>query len=214
MQSSITALGRGLRPQQAAVEHRPASRGSARQQGGRSAVRAYQLGGGGGGGRLSSPADQDVIALARKRMAAGPGGAVVETGNPVVDFVAKFKAAWRIFFPEQQKAMSPKEEGKKRLRMILVADRCGMSPDSISGMRESIVRAVSAYVDIEAEEAVEVNLSMDPELGTIYSVAVPVRRAKAGARAPFGREESDAAAPQYDPNDFNSDPSDQFPWGT
>ena len=39
------------------------------------------------------------------------------------DFVAKVKAAWRIFFPEKQKPLSPKEEGKKRLRMILVADR-------------------------------------------------------------------------------------------
>jgi len=31
--------------------------------------------------------------------------------------------AWRIFFPEQPRTMSPKEEGKQRLRMILVADR-------------------------------------------------------------------------------------------
>lgn len=45
-------------------------------------------------------------------------------------------------------------------------------------MRESIVQAVSAYVDIETEEEIEVNLSTDPELGTIYSVAVPVRRVK------------------------------------
>lgn len=31
--------------------------------------------------------------------------------------------AWRIFFPEQPRTLSPKEEGKQRLRMILVADR-------------------------------------------------------------------------------------------
>lgn len=31
--------------------------------------------------------------------------------------------AWRVFFPEQPKSMTPKEEGKQRLRMILVADR-------------------------------------------------------------------------------------------
>lgn len=39
------------------------------------------------------------------------------------DLITKLKAAWRIFFPEKSKSLSPKEEGKKRLRMILVADR-------------------------------------------------------------------------------------------
>ena len=31
--------------------------------------------------------------------------------------------AWRVFFPEQPRSLTPKEEGKQRLRMILVADR-------------------------------------------------------------------------------------------
>ena len=42
-------------------------------------------------------------------------------------------------------------------------------------MRHSIVRAVSDYVEIEAEDMVEVNISTEPEMGTVYSVAVPVR---------------------------------------
>ena len=172
--------------------------------------------------------------------------------------VQKFMAAWRIFFPERPNDSTPKEEGKNRLRMILVADRCGeggfvgvhcvgglrthclglacslarfldprrcgITPASLSHMRESIVKAVSDYVDIETEEEIEVcavtvvrrlagqgcklygdcfsssasplcrltlsatktlclhraqvNLSTDPELGTIYSVAVPVKRVK------------------------------------
>ena len=47
----------------------------------------------------------------------------------------KLRAAWRIFFPVQPAGASPKEEGKNRLRMILVADRwlsrssCDTSPD-------------------------------------------------------------------------------------
>ena len=45
------------------------------------------------------------------------------TKGPVSDFVRKVKAAWAIFFPPQAKSISPKEEGKNRLRMILVADR-------------------------------------------------------------------------------------------
>jgi hypothetical protein len=39
------------------------------------------------------------------------------------DLITKLKLAWRIFFPDKPKSLSPKEEGKKRLRMILVADR-------------------------------------------------------------------------------------------
>lgn len=118
------------------------------------------------------------------------------------DFLTKVKAAWRIFFPEKS-SLSPKEEGKKRLRMILVADRCGMSSDSLVGMRESIVKAMTQYVEVEQSEAVEVNMNMDPEVGTIYSVAVPVKRVKPTFRP--GRQEEG-----FDPDD----PADQFPWGT
>ena len=35
----------------------------------------------------------------------------------------KLRQAWHIFFPEQPADITPKEEGKHRLRMILVADR-------------------------------------------------------------------------------------------
>ena len=35
--------------------------------------------------------------------------------------------------------------------------RCGMNPSSLFDMKHSIVRAVADYVDIEAEELVEVS---------------------------------------------------------
>jgi hypothetical protein len=38
--------------------------------------------------------------------------------------------------------LSPKEEVKKRLRMVLVADRCGMSPASLSEMKNTIIKAL------------------------------------------------------------------------
>jgi len=44
----------------------------------------------------------------------------------MADFLTKLKMAWQIFFPERPPQVTPKEEGKQRLRMILVADRCGM----------------------------------------------------------------------------------------
>ncbi len=50
-----------------------------------------------------------------------------------------------------------------------------MNQTSMYEMRHSIVKAVSDFVEIEGEEMVEVNISNEPDLGTVYSVAVPVR---------------------------------------
>ena len=50
------------------------------------------------------------------------GGSERES-KPLGEFIRKLKAAWQIFFPMQSPPVSPKEEGKNRLRMILVADR-------------------------------------------------------------------------------------------
>jgi hypothetical protein len=55
------------------------------------------------------------------------GGAAEKDGAPLGDFVRKLRAAWRIFFPSEPASVSPKEAGKNRLRMILVADRCAQS---------------------------------------------------------------------------------------
>lgn len=82
---------------------------------------------------------------------------------------------------------------------------------------------------------------MDPEIGTIYSVAVPVRRVKPALRPPMSEEAAPAGIVsrcmpdsskrmlfytflnislsgscflQWDPNDPDSDPADQFPFGT
>eukprot|EP00887_Chlorella_sp_A99_P001623 scaffold8.g1623.t1 len=160
----------------------------------------------------ADPDTIDVISVARQRMNERQAGAAGAPAGPVNDFLRKLRLAWQVFFPERPRALTPKEEGKKRLRMILVADRCGMSADSLSVMKERIVHAMSEYVDISEEEAVEVSLSVDPDLGTIYSVAVPVRRVKPQARLPLGNEE-DGAILVWDPTDPDSDPSTQFPYG-
>ena len=54
------------------------------------------------------------------------------------------RLAWNIFFPTQIKPATSKEEVKKRLRMVLVADRCGMSPASLTEMKKTIVTALQA----------------------------------------------------------------------
>ena len=61
-------------------------------------------------------------------------------------FLTKVKLAWAIFFPDAPKEVTPKEEVKRRLRMVLVADRCGMSPASLSEMKRTIVKALQVRV--------------------------------------------------------------------
>ena len=60
---------------------------------------------------------------------------------------------------------------------------------------------------------VQVNLSMDPEIGTIYSVAVPVRRVKPTMRASL-MDDGSSMITTWDPADPDSSPADQFPYGT
>ena len=71
-------------------------------------------------------------------------------------FIDKVKMAWRIFFPSQPKVETPKEEVKRRLKMVLVADRCGMTPASLEEMKKTIIKALQDYVDIEGEDGIEV----------------------------------------------------------
>lgn len=72
--------------------------------------------------------DADIVNMTRRRLGSSQGNSGSKASSKLevdsdADFVTKLKAAWRIFFPEKPRALSPKEEGKKRLRMILVADR-------------------------------------------------------------------------------------------
>ena len=54
-----------------------------------------------------------------------------EQQTGVVEFMHKLRQAWHIFFPAQPADITPKDEGKHRLRMILVADRCVASLHSL-----------------------------------------------------------------------------------
>jgi len=106
--------------------------------------------------------------------------------NDTSTLAGKFKAAWNIFFPPTERTRKPRsarEEGKNRLRMILVADRCGMTQSSLYEMKHSIVQVLSDFVEVEGgEDLVDVSVTADGEAGTIYSVSVPVRRIKPSVR--------------------------------
>lgn len=177
------------------------------------------------------------------------------------------------FYAPQE--LSPKDEVKRRLRMVLVADRCGMSPASLSEMKKTIIKALQDFVDIEGEDGIEVSISNEPGLGTVYrfevggvwvrikhseclftnvslshnlvtvvcgslwnnasansvqcciswvpickrsftrSVNIPVKRVKAETRfeEPQVIETPDGVTLEWDPTDYNSDPSSRFPMG-
>lgn len=119
---------------------------------------------------------------------AAPVVPIAPAKAPKIDtstLAGKFKAAWNIFFPPSARAKprSAREEGKNRLRMILVADRCGMTQSSLFEMKHSIVQVLSDFVEVEGgEDLVDVSVTADGEAGTIYSVSVPVRRIKPSVR--------------------------------
>lgn len=95
--------------------------------------------------------------------------------------------------------------------------RCGMNQSSLYEMKQSIVNVVSDYVELDAEERVEVNISMDVALGTVYSVAMPVKRVKPQARLPSPQDEEDTSTDgitmEWDMDDEDADPSGRFPYG-
>jgi cell division topological specificity factor MinE len=144
-----------------------------------------------------------------------PKSPLQQPDNPVADFMTKLKLAWNIFFPDQPAEVRPKEEAKQRLRMILVADRCGMSPAGLTEMKRNILNAIEEFVDIDSEEQIDVSITSDPEVGTVYSVAVPIRRVKPEARLALGADgEIEDLTFEWNPEDLDSDPSARFPYGT
>lgn len=95
-----------------------------------------------------------------------------------MNFFERLAHAWRILFPPKPKYVSNAEIAKQRLKMILISDRCAISDEAKRKIVDNVVGALSNFVEIEAEEKVQLNVSADPDLGTVYSVIVPVRRVK------------------------------------
>lgn len=62
--------------------------------------------------------------------------------------------------------------------MILFSDRCAVSDEAKQKIVTNIVHALSDFVEIESQDKVQLTVSTDTDLGTIYSVTVPVRRVK------------------------------------
>lgn len=95
-------------------------------------------------------------------------------------FFERLNLAWKIIFPSQKSRKSSNARtAKQRLKMILFSDRCAVSDEAKQKIVSNIVRALSDFVEIESQDKVQLSVSTDLDLGTIYSVTVPVRRVKA-----------------------------------
>ncbi|XP_022734116.1 cell division topological specificity factor homolog, chloroplastic-like [Durio zibethinus] len=97
-----------------------------------------------------------------------------------MNFFERLNLAWKIVFPSPASRRSSNANiAKQRLKMILFSDRCAVSDVAKQKIVKNIVRALSDFVEIESKDRVQLNVSTDADLGTIYSVTVPVRRVKA-----------------------------------
>ncbi|KAJ4909668.1 hypothetical protein Rs2_04289 [Raphanus sativus] len=97
-----------------------------------------------------------------------------------MSFFDRLNLAWKIIFPSHASRRSSNARiAKQRLKMILFSDRCDVSDEAKRKIVNNIVHALSDFVEIESEEKVQLNVSTDGDIGTIYSVTVPVRRVKA-----------------------------------
>lgn len=96
-----------------------------------------------------------------------------------MNFFERLNLAWKIVFPSPTSRSSTNARiAKQRLKMILFSDRCAVSDEAKRKIVKNIVHALSDFVEIESQDKVQLNVSTDTDLGTVYSVTVPVRRVK------------------------------------
>jgi septum formation topological specificity factor MinE len=122
-----------------------------------------------GGGELATATSSAVGTSIRYRVRPGAPGAGGEGG--VRSFLDKLWLVWQVFFPERPAELTPKDGAKQRLRMILVADRCGLSPSGLAEMKRSILLALEDFVDIESEEEIDVTVSVRGPAGAAAAAA-------------------------------------------
>ncbi|KAM0983837.1 hypothetical protein ACFX2I_011249 [Malus domestica] len=96
-----------------------------------------------------------------------------------MSFFDRLNLAWKILFPSPTSRRSSNANiAKQRLKMILFSDRCAVSDEAKRLIVNNIVHALSDFVEIESRDKVQLSVSADTDVGTIYSVTVPVRRVK------------------------------------
>ncbi|KAM7269750.1 hypothetical protein ACFE04_025247 [Oxalis oulophora] len=96
-----------------------------------------------------------------------------------MNFFERLNLAWKIVFPSATtRQTSNASIAKHRLKMILFSDRCAVSDEAKRKIVDNIVRSLSDFVEIESQDKVQLSVSDDTDIGTVYSITVPVRRVK------------------------------------
>jgi cell division topological specificity factor len=83
------------------------------------------------------------------------------------DFIARFFG---------REPVSSKSVAKERLRLVLVHDRNGLSPQLLDTLKTELIKVISNYLDID-EQALEVNLENDENQIALVA-SIPVRGMK------------------------------------
>ncbi|KAF2299106.1 hypothetical protein GH714_030646 [Hevea brasiliensis] len=97
-----------------------------------------------------------------------------------MNFFERLNLAWKIIFPSPARRKSSNARiAKQRLKMILFSDRCAVSDEAKRKIVKNVVHALSEFVEIDSQDKVQLNVTTDFDLGTVYSVTVPVRRVRA-----------------------------------
>ncbi|KAL0372493.1 UNVERIFIED_CONTAM: Cell division topological specificity factor, chloroplastic [Sesamum calycinum] len=88
-----------------------------------------------------------------------------------MNFFDRLNLAWKIMFPSPtSRRNSNANIAKQRLKMILFSDRCAVSDEAKQKIVSNVVNALSDFVEIESQDKVQLSVSTDLDLGTIYSV--------------------------------------------
>ncbi|OVA08817.1 Septum formation topological specificity factor MinE [Macleaya cordata] len=97
-----------------------------------------------------------------------------------MSFSERLNLAWKVLFPPvpAMRKNSNAKIAKQRLQMILFSDRCEVSDEAKQKIVSKIVCALSDFVIIDSQDKVQLSVSTDSDLGTVYSVTVPVRRVR------------------------------------
>ncbi|MEW6424927.1 MAG: cell division topological specificity factor MinE [Bacillota bacterium] len=88
-----------------------------------------------------------------------------------------FEFLARVFGRE---ANASKNVAKERLRLVLVHDRAGVSPQLMETLKNELIRAISNYMDID-EKALEVTLETNEDQVALVA-SIPVRGMKRVSR--------------------------------
>ena len=80
---------------------------------------------------------------------------------------------------------------KERLKLVLVHDRSGLSPQQLDALKDEILKIIARYVDIDHEH-VEINLTQNQRESRLQA-NIPIRAATRRKRRPA---ESSAAPPK------------------